>query len=64
MLVSTLAVLFYALAEDVTSLAEESGLKWRWQKVEGSEVGEGIWEGDCHKVCEDLFGCFLAWNMP
>lgn len=62
MLVSTLAVLFYALAEDVRSLAEDAGLKWRWQKVEGSEVDEGIWEGDCDKVREDLFGCFLAWK--
>ena len=49
-LVSKLAVLFYTLAEDVQTLAEEAGLTWQWRKVEGAQVDEGNWEGDCDEV--------------
>lgn len=50
MLVSTLAVLFYALAEDVRFLAEGS---------EGRGVGEGNWDGEPDKVRQNLFGRLL-----
>lgn len=49
-LVSNLAVLFHTLAEDVRSLAEGAGLKWKWRRVKGCTVDEGDWEGDCDKV--------------
>ncbi len=49
-LVSKLAVLFYTLAEDVKTLAEDAGLRWQWRKVEGGTMDEGNWEGDCDEV--------------
>lgn len=49
-LVSTLAVLYYTLVEDVLSIAETAGLVWKPQDGDSESKGPWTWEGESSKV--------------